>query len=99
MNLKNSNEKHTLDSNVPKSNSHGEKEKQSCKSLINPKSFTQWLEPWSWHTFNGDGKNSGGYNSFSLKVKDNSLEKVMVTLRGVFIRFPLNLSDLSPLRA
>ena len=34
MNLENFNEKHTLHSNVPNSNSHGENEEQSCKSLI-----------------------------------------------------------------
>ena len=29
---------------------------QNHRSLINPKSSTQWLEPWSWHTSSGEKK-------------------------------------------
>ena len=34
------NESHTLDPNVPESNSHGEDEEQNHRSLVNPKSYT-----------------------------------------------------------
>ena len=63
---------------VPESNPHGEYEEQNRKSPVNPKSFSRWLKPWSWHTFGGDRKDGGGYDSFSvsLKMEDVSLEKL-----------------------
>ena len=33
-------------------------------SLKNPKSSIQWLEPWSWHSFDGDRRDGRGYGSF-----------------------------------
>ena len=68
MDLENDNDKCTLDSDVLKSNPRGENEKQSCRSLINPKFSTQWLEPWPWYTFGGDRREGGGYDSLSLSL-------------------------------
>ena len=45
-NSKSANEKHTLDLDVPKLNPCDENEEQSHKSLVNPESFAQGLEPW-----------------------------------------------------
>ena len=39
--LKSAKENHTLDSNVPESNLHGENEDQNHRSLVNMKSSTQ----------------------------------------------------------
>ena len=39
--LKSAKENHTLDSNVPESNPHGEDEDQNHRSLVNMKSSTQ----------------------------------------------------------
>ena len=50
------NENHTLDLDVPKSNPHGEDKDRNHRSLVNLKSSTWWLEPWSWHTFDGKEK-------------------------------------------
>ena len=62
--LENTSETHTLDSDVPELNPHDEDEERSCKSLVNPKFSVWWLEPWSWHTSDEDGKESEGYTYF-----------------------------------
>ena len=75
------------------------------ESVVNSKPSTWWPESWSWHTFDEDERGDEGYGSLflsiSLKVEDDSIEKVMeiLTLMGVFIGFLVGLSDLSPPRA
>ena len=85
---------------VLKSNPHGENEEQNRRSLINLKSSARWLEPWYWHTSNGDGREGGGYDSFSLhqEMEDDSLEKTMwiLTPKGIFIGFSTELKWLKP---
>ena len=85
---------------ILKSNPSSEDEERNCRSLVNLKSSTQWLEHWSWHTSNGDERDGRGYDSFSLflEMEDNSLAKTMGTLtpNGVFIGFPIGLKWLEP---
>ena len=85
---------------VPKSNPRDEDEEQNHKSLINPKSSIRWCEPWSWHTFSGDGKEDEAYDSsfLSLEMEGDSLEKIVwtLTLKGVFIGFSIRHNWLEP---
>ena len=64
---------HTLYLDVLESNPHGEDEDRNRKSLVNPKSSSWWLEPWSWHT-SGRGGEEGGDNGslFLWMVEDKS---------------------------
>ena len=54
--VESANGNHTSNLDVLKSNRHGENEDQNHRNLVNPKSSTQWLEPWSRHTFGGKKK-------------------------------------------
>ena len=58
------------------------KDEQNRKSLVNLKSSARWLEPWTWHTSDGDGREGRGYDFFSLslEMEDDSLEKTIGTL-------------------
>ena len=56
MDSESANENHTSYSDVPESNPRGEDKEQNCTSLVNPKSSARWLEPWYWHTSNGEEK-------------------------------------------
>ena len=49
--LESANKNHSSNSDVPVWNPHGEDDDRNRKSLVNPKSFTRSLKPWSWHTF------------------------------------------------
>lgn len=71
------NKNYTLDSGVPKSNPHGEDENWNPKSLVNPKSSTWWLKPWSWHTSDEKEKR---VETLSLYLSGWWKTKVMETL-------------------
>ena len=67
--------------NIPELIPCDENEEWSCMKSLKPEVFhLWWLEFWSWYTSDGDGKEDKNYDSLFLKVKDNSLEKVMETL-------------------
>ena len=63
----------------PNQNPHGEDEYRNHKSLINLKSSTRWLKPWSWHTFGGEKKRVEAMNLFGW-WKTIAMETL--TLRG-----------------
>ena len=97
MNLKSANKKHTSNSDVHESNLRCEDEEQIGRSLVNLKSLARWLEPWPWHNFDKDGREGGGYNSFSRRGRWLT-RKAMETLthNGAFIRFSTKLKWLEP---